>query len=284
MTAPRGDCEVMCFDEVMVREVGCRLELRVAGLARLAVQVAIAQSAASRSGVVERFAVTLDGELVGVRELVAPHGGRVHLLDCPAGLLVVDYAATVTGLGEPLTSGDLELLRYLQPSRYCESDRLAAFAFAEFGGLAGRALLDGVSSWVGTRLIYVSGSSAPTDGAAETLLAGRGVCRDFAHLTVALLRALEVPARVVAVYAPGLSPMDFHAVVEAHLDGVWQIVDPTLLAPRGAMVRIATGSDAADTAFLSNYGAPVELVDLQVFASSAGELPADDPGELAILR
>ncbi len=264
----------------MEREVGCRLELRVAGPARLAMQVAVARS----SGVAERFDVTLDGGPVAVSELAGSHGGRVHLLDCPAGLLVVDYAATVRGLVEPLTSGDLELLTYLQPSRYCESDRLIAFAFAEFGGLTGRALLDGVSSWVGTRLIYVSGSSAPTDGAAETLLAGRGVCRDFAHLTVALLRALEVPARVVAVYAPGLSPMDFHAVVEAHLDGVWQIVDPTLLAPRSAMVRIATGSDAADTAFLSNYGAPVELLDLRVFASSAGELPTDNPSELAMLR
>lgn len=268
----------------MVREVGCRLDLSVSGLARLAMQVAVARGDSGTSGVSERLDVTLDGEPFPVRELIARHGGRVHLLDCPAGSLVVDYAATVTGLAEPLLSDDLELLEYLQPSRYCESDRLAAFAFAEFGGLGGRALLDGVSSWVGTRLIYLSGSSAPTDGAVETLLAARGVCRDFAHLTVALLRALEVPARVVAVYAPGLSPMDFHAVVEAYFDGVWQIVDPTLLAPRGAMVRIATGSDAAKTAFLSNYSAPVELLDIRVFASSAGELPADDPGELAILR
>ena len=99
------------------------------------------------------------------------------------------------------------------------------------------------------------GSSISTDGAVETLLAGRGVCRDYAHLTVALLRALEVPARVAAVYAPGLSPMDFHAVAEAYVDGAWQIVDPTLLAPRDQMLRIATGHDAAAIAFLSSYGA-----------------------------
>jgi transglutaminase-like putative cysteine protease len=75
-----------------------------------------------------------------------------------------------------------------------------------------------VAAWVGTRLAYVVGSSAPTDGAVETMLARRGVCRDFAHLTVALLRALDVPARLVSAYAPGLSPMDFHAVAEGLVD------------------------------------------------------------------
>jgi hypothetical protein len=71
-----------------------------------------------------------------------------------------------------------------------------------------------VSSWVGTRLWYVPGSSGPTDGAVHTLLRRQGVCRDYAHLVVALLRALGVPARVAAVYAPGLEPMDFRAVAD----------------------------------------------------------------------
>ena len=114
-------------------------------------------------------------------------------LDSAAGALVVDYSATVTGVAEPLGADELELLTYLQPSRYCESDRLQSLAHTEFGGLTGKALLDGVSSWVGMHLAYVAGSSQPTDGAVETLLAGRGVCRDYAHLTVALLRGLEVP-------------------------------------------------------------------------------------------
>ena len=179
--------------------------------------------------------VTLDGRPLQTRELAAPHAGRVHAVESGAGRLVVDYAATVSGQAEPAGADELELLTYLQPSRYCESDRLASIAAAEFGGLAGKALLDGVSSWVGTRLDYVPGSSISTDGAVETLLAGRGVCRDYAHLTVGLLRALEVPARVAAVYAPGLSPMDFHAVAEAYVDGAWQVVDPTLLAPRDRM-------------------------------------------------
>ena len=82
-------------------------------------------------------------------------------------------------------------------------------------------------SWVGTRLNYVPGSSDPIDGAVDTLLAGPGVCRDFAHLVVALLRAVNVPARVVSVYAPGLYPMDFHAVAEAFVEGQWRVVDAT---------------------------------------------------------
>src|SRR5690606_13899415 len=93
-----------------------------------------------------------------------------------------------------------------------------------------------------------------TDGAVSTLLSRRGVCRDFAHLVVAFLRALDVPARVVSVYAPGLTPMDFHAVAEAAIDGTWHVVDATGLAPRQSLLRIATGRDAADTAFLSARG------------------------------
>ena len=81
----------------------------------------------------------------------------------------------------------------------------------------------------------------------DTLLAGAGVCRDYAHLVVALLRAVNVPARLVSVYAPGVYPMDFHAVAEAFVEGQWRVVDATLLAPRQSLVRITTGRDTADT-------------------------------------
>ena len=97
-----------------------------------------------------------------------------------------------------------------------------------------------------------------------------------AHLVIALLRALDVPARMTAVYAPGLQPMDFHAVAEALVGGQWRVVDATLLAPRASLVRIATGRDAADTAFLSAYGGTVELTATEVTAVTDGPLPADD--------
>ena len=112
----------------------------------------------------------------------------------------------------------------------------------------------------------------------DTHLARAGVCRDYAHLTIALLRARDVPARLVSVYAPGLRPMDFHAVVEALVDGRWVVVDPTGLAPRASMLRLATGRDAADTAFLSTYGGEVVFDHLQVLATTEGDLPTEDRG------
>jgi transglutaminase-like putative cysteine protease len=115
-------------------------------------------------------------------------------------------------------------------------------------------------------------------------MAGEGVCRDFAHLTTALLRANDVAARVVSVYAPGLAPMDFHAVTEALLDGSWVVVDPTGLAPRQSLVRIATGADAADTAFLTSIGGRVDLTGIEVTAVAHPGLPFDDPAEVVPLR
>jgi transglutaminase-like putative cysteine protease len=129
----------------------------------------------------------------------------------------------------------------------------------------------------------VPGTSQPTDGAVATLLARRGVCRDYAHLVIALLRGLDVPARLVSVYAPGLSPMDFHAVAEAWLDDQWYVIDATSLAPRSSLVRIATGQDASETAFLSQYGAAVDLRGIEVTAV-VDDLPRDDVSALVQLR
>jgi transglutaminase-like putative cysteine protease len=133
-----------------------------------------------------------------------------------------------------------------------------------------------VADWVSRRLVYTAGASRPVDTAVDTLLMGQGVCRDYAHLTITLLRALEIPARLVAVYAPGLSPMDFHAVVEADVDGTWCVVDPTRLAPTSSLVRICSGRDAADTAFLSLFGGLARFETMTVTATTAGTLPAPD--------
>ena len=113
------------------------------------------------------------------------------------------------------------------------------------------------------------------DGARATLLSRRGVCRDYAHLVVAFLRALDVPARVVGVYAPGVKPMDFHAVAEAYVDDGWHVVDATALGPRESFVRIATGADAADIAFLSIHHGRAHVAAQEVTAV-VDELPSDD--------
>jgi transglutaminase-like putative cysteine protease len=165
----------------------------------------------------------------------------------------------------------------LRPSRYCPSDQLEGFATTEFDRSMPRAeLVATVADWVHRRLVYTAGASRPVDTAVDTLLAGRGVCRDYAHLTVTLLRSLEVPARLVAVYAPGLAPMDFHAVVEADVDGTWCVVDSTRLAPTSSLVRICSGRDAADTAFLTTLGGVARFETMTVTATTAGALPAPD--------
>ena len=264
----------------MRRTVSTRLDLAIGDPAEIALQIA----AAAGERVDELLEIRLDGVPVTWQEVEGAHGGRAHLVHAGRGQLSVSYEATVIGRAAPPTCTDDERLVYLRPSRYAESDRLGEVGRRQFGSLTEAAeILGAVSSWVGWELVYQAGSSLPTHGAVDTLLGGRGVCRDFAHLVVALLRARDVPARVAAVYAPGLQPMDFHAVAEALVDGTWRVVDATLLAPRSSLVRIATGRDAADTAFLTVIGGTVDLVGLEVSAVVEGNLPTDDPRELVSL-
>lgn len=238
---------------------------------------ALAVAVASGYRCDEQLSATLDGTALAVEEVSVAHQGRVHLLrDVPAGRLVIDYEATVHGAAASMPVDDAQWLRYLRPSRYCESDRIGPLARSEFAGMTVEELVAAVPEWVAGRIRYVPGASRPIDGAVATLLAREGVCRDFAHLTSALLRANDVAARVVSVYAPGLSPMDFHAVTEALVGGRWVVVDPTGLAPRQSLVRIATGGDAADTAFLTTVGGRVELTGMEVTAIAEPGLPFDD--------
>jgi transglutaminase-like putative cysteine protease len=260
------------------RDLSAHLSLDVTSPVTLAFELAVSSQLSAQ----ETLRVTLDGVPVEPTEVPDHHGTRLHVVRADVGRLVLDYSASVDRRAAPVGSDDADLLRYLRPSRYCESDTLGPTAHAEFAGLQGYDLLAAVSSWVGSRLSYVPGSSLPTDGAVQTLLARRGVCRDYAHLVVALLRALDVPARLVSVYAPGLSPMDFHAVAEAHLEGQWYVVDATTLAPRTSLVRIATGRDASDTAFLNVHHGFAELDELEVMAV-ADALPDDDVRDLVTL-
>ncbi|MCW3492201.1 transglutaminase-like domain-containing protein [Microbacterium sp. SSM24] len=265
----------------MRRDVSSRITLTVTEPADLVFAVA---ASAQYTSVDETFTASLDGAPVEARDVVDAHGTRLHRVASGVGRLDVIYRATIDGEAEPLRASEADLLVYGRPSRYAESDALAPTAVGEFAGIRDPAqLLASVSSWVGTRLAYVSGSSLPTDGATRTLLARQGVCRDYAHLCVALLRGLGIPARQVAVYAPGLMPMDFHAVAEAWIDGAWRVVDATTLAPRSTLVRIATGRDAADTAFLTVVSGRCDLVSVEVSAI-ADVLPDDDIDRLVSIR
>jgi transglutaminase-like putative cysteine protease len=263
----------------MRREVGAQLEVEITAPTELEFQIAVAPH--PNTEVSESLSFVLDGKPLQPVEISGAHGNRIHKLDAPVGNMTVDYAATVVGRTDPAPVSDYDLSMYLRPSRYAEADKFYGFAATEFGEyIDSTTLLEKVSSWVGNRLNYVPGSSDPIDGAVDTLLAGAGVCRDFVHLVVALLRAVNVPARAVSVYAPGLYPMDFHAVAEAFIEGQWRVVDGTLLAPRQSLLRIATGRDAADIAFLDNHKGAITLNKLVVSAVVDGDLPRDSIDEL----
>jgi transglutaminase-like putative cysteine protease len=268
----------------MERTVAARLVFKTVADTKVALAISVARNPGYTS-FDETLSVTTDGQPVPLTELSDHHGGRFHYMEFAEPTEVtVDYAATVTGFAEPEAASLMELIRYVRPSRYAESDRLLPTSYAEFGGLQGEELLSAVRKWVHGELRYVSGSSRGTDGAVETLMNRRGVCRDYAHLAIALLRAKNVPARLAAVYAPGLSPMDFHAVAEAHINGSWHVIDPTGLAPRESMLRITAGRDSSDTAFLSTVGGSLSLRELNITAVVNGELPAEDPDKLAVIR
>ncbi|WP_278312916.1 transglutaminase-like domain-containing protein [Lolliginicoccus levis] len=267
----------------LVRRVYSRVEMNVVQSARIFAHVAAAHQPGAT--VEEQLVATRDGRPVDLLEISTPNRGRLHKLVSPPGRVVLEYSATITGLADPIPVDPFDEALYLRPSRYAESDELLAKAYEEFSGLSSpRAILDTVTAWVWSHLKYVPGSSGPTDGASQTMLHREGVCRDYAHLTTALLRALDVPARVVGVYAPGISPMDFHAVCEALVDDQWVIVDTSRLGPRQSMLRMTTGRDAADTAFLSTYGGYVELESIEIRAVVDGDLPFDDHQGLVALR
>jgi transglutaminase-like putative cysteine protease len=271
-----------------LRDVGCELVFDVTEPSLLAMQIAPATT--SGTVIEERLEIT-DGHgatILPSAEVPTEHGGRIHLVPAARGILSIHYTAALRAGAAPAfapgpdrdgQTTTLEAIVALRQSRYCPSDALVGFATTEFTDVVGDtpgAIALRVASWVFERLAYAPGSSGPLDNAVDTLVGGSGVCRDFAQLAITLCRALGVPARLAAVYAPGLAPMDFHAVVEVLTAAGWQVLDPTRLAPRRALVRIATGRDAADTAFATTLRGTAELMASMVFASSDGDLPADD--------
>lgn len=261
------------------RDVGSSLVIQVSDPTAFVLAVAVAEGFPTT---VETLRVRLDDEPVDVREATDSHGTRLHLFETGPGILSVDYAATVVGRAAPPPVDERDLVTYLRPSRYVQSDGLTDRAREQFSGLEGRGLVAAVEEWVYENLRYDGAATSPVGGAIETLDVGAGVCRDFANVTAAFLRALDVPARLVSVYAPELQPRDFHAVVEAYIEGRWVVVDSTRLAPRSGLVRIATGRDSADTAFLTNTLADIELLSIDVRATS-DELPTESPADVVEL-
>ena len=247
----------------MQRIVTAEMDLELGASVDLIFQIAAAQAVPISN---EQLTFTQGDRVYTPTEIVDQAGSRLHRLTGEPGPLEIRYEATVDGQAATSRTSDLEAITYLRPSRYAQSDEVFQQARRQFKGLSGHDLIAAVSEFVSTSTTYTPGLSQGTDSAVTTLMTGQGVCRDYAHVVIALLRAMDMPARYAACFAPGLQPMDFHAVAEAYLDGSWYVIDATRLANRRSLVRIATGRDAADCAFLSYHGGYVGLQRLRVDA------------------
>ncbi|TFL19088.1 transglutaminase-like domain-containing protein [Jannaschia formosa] len=180
------------------------------------------------------------------------------------GLLELTYEADVTITRPDPDLGSLigaaprtltgEATPFLMPSRYCPSDEFQAFVAAEFEGLGGGPLIAALRDWIEEKFSYVSGSSGPDTSARDTFVQRQGVCRDYAHVMIALARAGGVPARMASVYAPHVDPPDFHAVAEVWLSDAWHLVDATGMAKPSETAVMGVGRDAADVSFLTVFG------------------------------
>ena len=147
------------------------------------------------------------------------------------------------------------VLTYLLPSRYCESDRFIELAQDIVYGLTpGYDQVSALNDWIRANINFNPYSPHFQLSAVEVNLAGEGVCRDMAHLGIALCRAICIPARMVVGYLYGLQPMDFHAWFEAYVGGRWYAFDPTQAEPRGGRVIVAYGHDASDVAIFTQFG------------------------------
>jgi transglutaminase-like putative cysteine protease len=185
---------------------------------------------------------------------------RIDLVVETEANIAVDPDAPAT----PIEEVPDATLQFLLQSRYCPSDKMSERAEQLVAGIApGYAQVEAIRSWIHGHLRYAYGQSDSGTDALDTLAHGAGVCRDFSHVGIAFCRALRIPARMVVGYLHELDPMDLHAWFEAFVGGRWYTFDATQSTPRGGRIVVAYGRDAADVAFISNYG-PLETTQLKV--------------------
>jgi transglutaminase-like putative cysteine protease len=263
---------------LMVR-VGCELVYSVL-VPTLALFILRPRRSATQRIVQE--ALSMEPDLVSTEETDS-HGNIVDRVMLKPGLNTIRHDAFVSvssipetmPLSEPAVPVEqlsLALLRYAQPSRYCESDLLLDFAKQTFGYKApGGPTVKAIADWVHENIEYRFGSGSPELTAAQVIERRYGVCRDFAHATAVLCRTFNIPSRYVTGHLPDIgvldpgSPMDFHAYTEVYLSNGWNTVDARFNTPRIGRIKIAGGIDAVDGAFATIYG-PADLTSFYVWA------------------
>lgn len=215
---------------------------------------------------------------------------RFLRLHAEPGTFTLSYTAVVDLVHYEAQPGSLpelsplalpgEVLPYLYPSRYCQSDRLLTLANSQFGHLPlGYGRARAICDWVQRHVSFQGNTSNSMTSAIDTLIERVGVCRDFAHLMIALCRAASLPARMASGMDYGadsaLGPPDFHAYVEVYLGDRWYIFDPSGTAIPMGFVRFATGRDAADIAFATIFGsvqAAQPLIHIEAVPNGQGQL------------
>ncbi len=204
------------------------------------------------------------------QRLVAPPGP--FSIRTSADIEAADFADAASGAPfVEVHQLPVETLPFLLPSRYCESDRFSEVASSIAAGwAAGYNQCTAIVNYIRETVQYVPGAGQQIISAAEVNERSEAVCRDMAHLGIALCRALSIPARMVVGYLEALQPMDLHAWFEAYVGGRWYTFDPTQYDLRGGRVAIAYGRDATDVAIYTQFGDPVELLHMSVHV---GRLP-----------
>jgi transglutaminase-like putative cysteine protease len=275
--------------------VGCSLVYETTGTASLLLNL---KPQFDRNHVVLAEALSLGlGNNLPVEEFTDSHGNRVCRVILAPGSNLFRHDAIVAVSSQPdnydftnITAATpvelpFELLRYTLPSRYCDSDKLTNFAWGKFGQIEhGLPRVQAISAWLHGNIEYRYGSGGSDLSAWDVLQRGYGVCRDFAHLAVALNRTFNLPARYVTGHLPDVgfpdpeNHMDFHAYAEVYLGGQWFTTDPRFHLPRIGRVKVSCGLDAVDGAFSTIYGG-ANLTYLQVWAYQVarGSVGVGDP-------
>jgi transglutaminase-like putative cysteine protease len=211
---------------------------------------------------------------------------RFHGIAAPAGELEISYEAEVERdvvnfpesdacAESPLIDLPHGVVRFLYPSRYCESDKLVRLAAKEFGGLVpGHERVAGICNWIHANIDYQTGVTDAHTSAVECLTLRAGVCRDFAHLGVTFCRAMGIPARYGSAYAYGLAQPDFHAFFEVWLAGRWWYYDATRLAPQHGFLWVGSGHDAADTS-VATMSTSVHLETMEIHVDKLTPAPVE---------
>ena len=282
--------------DITVR-VGCSLVYEVTGTASLLLNLKLPPDSGR---VVLAEALTLGNDLPA-EEFTDSHGNRVSRVTLEPGTNCFRHDAIVAvssrgdnhGLvaGPPETPAELPapLLRYTLPSRYCDSDKLTDFAWDKFGHVEhGMARVQAISRWIHQNIEYRYLSGRSDLSAWDVLQRGYGVCRDFAHLAVALNRTFNLPARYVTGHLPDIGfpapedHMDFHACAEVYIGGEWFISDPRFDVPRIGRIRLCSGQDAVDAAFSTIFGgATLSHFEVWAYQVARGSVAVGDPIDLA---